>query len=148
MRIWSVHPKYLDAKGIVALWRETLLARKVLQGETKGYKNHPQLNRFRKAGDPLSAINLYLSYVFSDAAGRGYNFNREKINRGFKETAMTVTRGQLNFEFRHLLHKLKSRDQGKFREIADIGTPDAHPLFIVIDGEIEAWEKIGDKNIR
>lgn len=46
MRIWSVHPSLLDAKGLVACWRETLLAQKVLQGLTKGYKNHPQLDRF------------------------------------------------------------------------------------------------------
>lgn len=32
MRLWSLHPSYLDAVGLVALWREGLLARKVLQG--------------------------------------------------------------------------------------------------------------------
>lgn len=37
MRIWSLHPSYLDAKGLVALWRETLLAQKVLLGATVGY---------------------------------------------------------------------------------------------------------------
>jgi len=44
MRIWSLHPKYLDSKGMVALWREALLAKQVLLNKTKGYKNHPQLN--------------------------------------------------------------------------------------------------------
>jgi hypothetical protein len=29
-RIWSLHPKYLDARGLVALWREGLLAQAVL----------------------------------------------------------------------------------------------------------------------
>ncbi|WP_368086417.1 pyrimidine dimer DNA glycosylase/endonuclease V [Nitrosomonas sp. Nm34] len=26
MRLWSIHPKYLDAKGLLALWREGLQA--------------------------------------------------------------------------------------------------------------------------
>jgi len=38
MRLWTIHPKYLDAKGLVALWRETLLAKHVLEGKTPGYK--------------------------------------------------------------------------------------------------------------
>ena len=36
MRLWSVHPQHLDVRGLVALWREGLLARKVLLGETNG----------------------------------------------------------------------------------------------------------------
>ena len=44
MRLWSLHPKYLDKLGLLGLWRESLLAQKVLLGKTKGYKNHPQLN--------------------------------------------------------------------------------------------------------
>ena len=51
MRLWSVHPKYLDSKGLVALWREALLAKQVLEGGTKGYRNHPQLDRFKKSGE-------------------------------------------------------------------------------------------------
>ena len=43
MRLWSIHPRYLDSMGLVALWREALLAQAVLRGETKGYKFHPQL---------------------------------------------------------------------------------------------------------
>jgi Pyrimidine dimer DNA glycosylase len=51
MRIWSLHPQYLDRQGLTAAWREGLLAQKVLTGTTKGYRNHPQLRRFRAAGD-------------------------------------------------------------------------------------------------
>jgi hypothetical protein len=36
MRLWTLHPKYLDARGLVALWREALLAQKVLRGATRG----------------------------------------------------------------------------------------------------------------
>jgi hypothetical protein len=33
MRLWSLHPEYLDANGLVALWREALLAQAFLQGK-------------------------------------------------------------------------------------------------------------------
>ena len=60
MRLWSIHPKYLDRQGLIALWREALLAQAVLSGKTRGYRNHPQLERFRNHPAPLSAISLYL----------------------------------------------------------------------------------------
>ena len=72
MRLWTVHPSYLDARGLVALWREALLAQKVLLGKTKGYKAHPQLARFREAGDPVAVIASYLAAVHQEAAARGY----------------------------------------------------------------------------
>lgn len=56
MRIWSLHPKYLDTKGLVALWRETLLAQHVLSGKTKRYKNHPQLARFKNVNTRLTLL--------------------------------------------------------------------------------------------
>ena len=56
MRLWSIHPRSLDARGLVALWREGLLARKVLRGRTRGYRHHPQLQRFRDLRDPVAAI--------------------------------------------------------------------------------------------
>ena len=59
MRLWSLHPKYLDARGLVALWREALLAQAVLRGETRGYRHHPQLARF----DDVGAIAQYLSLI-------------------------------------------------------------------------------------
>jgi len=86
MRIWSLHPKYLDAKGLVALWRETILAQKVLEGKTKGYKNHPQLNRFKNTDNPVGAIAVYLKYVAEEADKRGYNFDSNKIsNRNYSK---------------------------------------------------------------
>jgi hypothetical protein len=92
MRIWSLHPQYLDTKGLVALWRETLLAKNVLAGNTKGYKNHPQLKRFKNTDNPLHAINQYLSIIYQEASSRGYTFTREKIDWDFKPTTLTVTR--------------------------------------------------------
>jgi hypothetical protein len=142
MRIWSLHPKYLDTKGLVALWRETLLAKKVLENKTKGYKNHPQLDRFKNAKNPLDAINQYLSEVHKDACRRKYNFNREKINWDFKKSKLKVTKGQLEYEKNHLLNKLKSRDVEKFKEIRKLRSFETHSLFEIAEGEIEEWEII------
>src|SRR6187549_2912202 len=98
MRIWSLHPKYLDTKGLVALWRETLLAKHVLEGKTKGYKNHPQLNRFKTTKAPLDSINQYLSEVYTEASRREFNFDKNKINWNFKKIKLSVTKGQLSYE--------------------------------------------------
>src|SRR6185369_73658 len=118
MRIWSIHPKYLDSKGLVALWRETLLAKNVLEGKTKGYKNHPQLIRFKAAKNPLSCVNYYLSIVYKEAKSRGYNFNKSKFRRG--SGTIAVTRGQMQFEYEHLMKKLKHRDPGRYEEFKQV----------------------------
>ncbi len=141
MRIWSLHPQYLDSKGLVALWREALLARNVLAGNTKGYKNHPQLNRFRAAPLPLQAINAYLIEVYNEAVKRDYHFNQQKIDWDVGDCKqITVTQGQLVYEFSHLLVKLKKRDPSLFVKIKDIKLIKQHPLFSLIDGEIADWE--------
>jgi len=142
MRIWSLHPKYLDSKGLVALWRETLLAKHVLEGKTKGYKNHPQLNRFKKAKYPLDLINQYLSEVYYEAISRNYNFDKRKINWTFRKGNLLVTTGQVIYEVEHLLIKLKVRDQIKYKELKSKSTFDIHPIFKLVDGEIEEWEII------
>lgn len=140
MRIWSIHPKYLDAKGLVALWREALLAKHVLEGKTRGYKNHPQLKRFKATPNPVEAINQYLSVVYGEAVSRGYNFNRNKINWNFKPVKLSVTKDQLSFERSHLLNKLKIRDINKYNELVNKLKFISHPLFSIVKGEIEEWE--------
>lgn len=142
MRIWSIHPKYLDTKGLVALWRETLLAKHVLENKTKGYKNHPQLNRFKNCEQPLHAINYYLSIVQEEAGKRGYQFNRNKIEWSFDQCTIAVTNGQVEYEIEHLKNKLQQRDTAKLKEIISIKRIEAHPLFKVIKGRIEDWEII------
>ena len=145
MRIWSLHPKYLDKKGLVAVWRETLLAKSVLEGLTKGYKNHPQLLRFKTAKIPLDAINQYLSEIYKEAVFRNYKFNREKINWDFKDCKLSVTSGQIQFESEHLLNKLMTRDLNKYNELSGVKLFVPHQLFDVVEGEIEFWEKLSDK---
>lgn len=142
MRIWSLHPKYLDAKGLVALWRETLLAKHVLEGKTKGYRNHPQLERFKRASKPKDAINQYLAAVFDEACIRGYKFDRKKINWDFEIVSMVVTSGQMKYETVHLLNKLKKRDRARFQALNKMSRFKPHPMFKTIRGAIESWEII------
>lgn len=140
MRIWSIHPQYLDAKGLVALWRETLLAQHVLEGKTKGYKNHPQLNRFKELHNPAAAINQYLAAVLVESKSRGYKFDESKINWNFSAVQMNVTQGQMAYEREHLLMKLESRDPSKFAAHSGLQEYQPHPMFSVVDGGIEDWE--------
>lgn len=140
MRIWSIHPSYLDAKGLVALWRETLLAKHVLLGKTKGYKNHPQLNRFKTCKDPVSAIDQYLLSVFDEASARGYSFNKKKIDPIKKRTTIPVKAGQIKFERQHLEKKLKVRDAKKLSEMKKTRTIKLHPIFKKVNGGVEEWE--------
>jgi hypothetical protein len=138
MRLWSLHPSLLDPKGLVALWREGLLARKVLQGKTTGYRSHPQLHRFRQSGEPVAAISAYLWAVHDEATRRGYAFDASKIAGGRRAMSLPVTRGQLAFEIQHLKEKLRRRDPERF---GGIGRVTPHPLFVVVAAEIEPWER-------
>ena len=141
MRLWSLHPKYLDTKGLLALWRETLLAKKVLEGETKGYKNHPQLIRFKEHNSPLAAINQYLSQVHQESLVRGFKFNKDKFqNPKNKVQSIKVNSGQIEFEKTHLLKKLKLRDQKMHKNLQEQKKLEVHPIFSVVDGNIHHWE--------
>ena len=142
MRLWSLHPKYLDAKGLVALWREALLAQKVLMGETKGYRNHPQLLRFRQLDDPVAGVAAYLTEVYAEASRRGYAFDVSKIAQRIYPGHINVTSGQLAYEWTHLLVKLQTREPAKWRVLIQITTAEPHPLFAIVEGGIELWEKI------
>ena len=142
MRIWTLHPKYLDKIGLVALWREALLAKHVLEGRSKGYNNHPQLDRFKNTNNPVDSINQYLTIVYQNSVERGYHFNKDKITWKFKKTKITVTTGQLKYEVSHLLKKLKNRDIQTYIKLKENKKFDVHPMFQVIDGSVENWEKI------
>lgn len=142
MRLWSLHPKYLDAKGLVALWREALLAKNVLEGNTKGYKHHPQLDRFRKTSQPIKAINFYLKAVWEEAKERNYRFDPGKFVADAVIDPIQVTSGQLNFEKDHLFKKLLIRDEKRYQTLINLRNFEIHPLFQLIEGDIEPWEKI------
>jgi hypothetical protein len=142
MRIWTLHPKYLDSKGLVALWRETLLAQKVLQGGTKGYRNHPQLVRFRATRNPVGAVASYLREVVTEAERRGYNFDASKIANRRYQGSIVVTTGQVAYELKHLLGKLKQRAPELCKQLEASHDPELHPLFARIEGGVEPWEVV------
>ncbi len=141
MRIWTLHPKYLDPQGLVALWREALLARAVLRGETTGYRHHPQLLRFQSQSASRSAINAYLSSVLVEAESRGYSFNRQKVGPIRASAHIESTTGQLRYEWLHLMSKLSARSPSVHRRWRSVTTPEPHPLFTIKRGAVESWER-------
>jgi len=141
MRLWSIHPQYLDPKGLVALWRECLLAQKVLLSTTKGHRNHPQLHRFKNTINPRGAIAAYLRGVIDEADKRGYTFNRSKIAHTTIESKLLVTSGQIEYEVKHLLEKLKERDTVFYSRLKTADTIRVHSLFKKVEGTVEDWEK-------
>ena len=148
MRLWSLHPHYLDAAGLVACWRESLLAQKVLQGATTGYRNHPQLERFR---EHPSCISQYLLALADEADARSYRFDRARVIETpapAPAPRLTVTRGQLQYERRHLLAKLERRAPDLVAPLLDADEIRPHPLFVVVDGDVETWERVGDDDGR
>ncbi len=165
MRIWSLHPSHLDRMGLIACWREALLAQAVLAGKTRGYKNHPQLERFRATADPLGSIGTYLAAVAAEAHARGYNFDASRILRPLPAEEpdpagqavdgaadrhnspadapvqrISLTTGQLDYEWQHLLRKLRERSPEDATRTESL-SPTAHPLFYVVPGTIEEWER-------
>lgn len=146
MRLWSLHPELLDTKGLVACWRETLLAQKVLAGQTAGYRNHPQLVRLQSTAEPLATVGAYLQGILDESLRRGYHFDASKILRpdlAIHHGQLAVTSEQLNFEYRHLTRKLEVRSPQDALMLAERYSAEipAHPLFHVIAGPVEAWEK-------
>ena len=130
MRLWTVHPKYVDVKGLLALWRESLLAQKVLMGETKGWRNHPQLDRFKKHSDPLAAIGFYLQHVYEEGKRRGYNFKKEKIYRKSPNVAVIkVSKEWVSQEFKQLKQKLKKRDPERCKQLLKVKEIELNPIF-------------------
>ncbi len=143
MRLWSLHPSYLDSIGLIALWREGLLARKVLLGQTKGYTQHPQLIRFRETENPIQTIDTYLKAVHDESVRRGYNFDLSKISpcESQPPPRLPLPDKQLEYEFHHLLNKLKKRSLRQYSLLQQTTAIRSHPLFQVMPGDICSWEK-------
>lgn len=141
MRLWSLHPQYLDPQGLVALWREALLAKAVLRGETRGYRHHPQLERFRAHQSPRLAINAYLAAVHAEAVLRGYAFDVTKLGAVRSVQSIPVASGQLEFEWQHLQHKLAKRSPALLAQLGDVEIPLCHPLFQRESGPVAPWER-------
>jgi hypothetical protein len=143
MRVWSVAPVHLDRQGLTACWRETLLAQAVLAGRTRGYRSHPQLQRFQATDDPVGAICWYLHGIADEADARGYTYDRGRIDRPERSVApIEVTRGQLDYEWSWLRRKLAARSPDILARWADVAVPETHRSFVVVDGPIASWERI------
>lgn len=142
MRLWSLHPKYMDSAGINACWREGLLAKNVLLGNTKGYVNHPQLIRFREVSDPLLYIDAFLTEIYKEATKRKFSYSKDKIRFIEDVPKMQVTTGQLEYEYEHLKRKLEKRAPQYLIYIPVLNEIEPHPLFEVVEGEIAKWEII------
>jgi hypothetical protein len=142
VRLWSIHPKYLDRAGLTAVWRESLLAQKVLNGRTRGYRNHPQLRRFYSHSQPREAIGRYLREVWKESKLRGYNFDQTLIMVEGPVKKIPLNSGQLRYEFDLLRAKLKKRSWVEYGRLPSADRIEPHPLFRIVEGEVEAWEKV------
>jgi hypothetical protein len=145
MRLWTLHPKYLDPQGLVALWREGLLAQAVLNGLTRGYTRHPQLIRFHQSPDSEAAIARYLMFVCEEAGRRGYRFDSSKIPETGLAGQITVPEGQIDYEWAHLLAKLRVRSPQWADVIHVQSAPEIHPLFKRVPGGVADWEVMPSK---
>jgi hypothetical protein len=142
MRLWTVHPQYLDRQGLLAVWREALLAQAVLRGRTRGYRRHPQLERFRSRRAPVGCVADYLRAILTEAVRRGYHFDGRKISAARGRVRILATAGQLRYEWAHLNRKLKVRDRARWAKFRKIHNPEPHPLFDIVPGAVESFEKL------
>ncbi|MDT7896190.1 MAG: pyrimidine dimer DNA glycosylase/endonuclease V [Desulfurococcales archaeon] len=144
MRLWSIDPEYIDPIGLVALWRESILALKVIKGHTKGYRNHPQLYRFRVSRDPIRAINTYIYYIWLEGIRRGYRFGNDKFDAALVDPSIriSISDSQVRYEVLHLLKKVYIRSRRWLDRIASNSCFKPHPIFRVVPGDIEPWEKL------
>jgi hypothetical protein len=130
----------MDTRGLVALWREALLAQAVLAGQTRGYTHHPQLRRFRDTPSPMESIACYLQGVHLEATRRGYRFDATKIAHIAPVDRIVAPRGQLEYEWAHLKEKLRLRSPSWLIRIQSVSRPVPHPLFRIVPGGIADWE--------
>lgn len=155
MRLWSLHPRYLDRPGLTAAWREALLAQAVLAGRTRGYTAHPQLERFRATDDPLAAIGAFLTGLREEATARGYRFDPTRVDRPLPGSmpwadwagSLPVPAGQVEHEWRHLSAKLARRSPETAAVWAGVTAPDVHTLFRVVPGPVADWERTGQPGV-
>ena len=148
MRLWTLHPRYIDRAGLLAVWREGLLAKRVLEQWTvdpytpKGYRNHPQLDRFKATDSPIEAIQLYLAEILAESGRRNYRFDENKIEVAGEVTiAIPVTEGQVEYERNHLLAKLRKRDSVRAETFEQVTMIDLNPVFVRVPGGVETWER-------
>ncbi|MDW5563812.1 MAG: pyrimidine dimer DNA glycosylase/endonuclease V [Methanomassiliicoccus sp.] len=141
MRLWSIHPRYLDPPGLGGLWREALLAQGVVAGRTLAYRNHPQTRRLLEQPDPWGAIHDYLIGVWDEAHRRGYAYQRSRILPHAGDHPMEVPRGQFEYEAALLRLKLEARSPRYLAGLPRPGDALPHPSIRMVEGGIAWWER-------
>lgn len=146
MRLWSLDPLLLDRQGLIACWRESLLAQAVLRGRTRGYTQHPQLERFRAHPHPVTAVAAYLEGLYLESRSRGYRFDGGRILGGpaghlSQAGHIAVTDGQLQLEWAHLQSKLAVRSPHLHTVEPPSEPVPTHPLFVATPGPPATWER-------
>ena len=82
---------------------------------------------------------MYKRQVQTEAATREYRFDASKILSERSAEPIPVTRGQLDYEWQHLLAKLRLRDPSMLQQFVDLSQPEAHPLFKCVPGLVAEW---------
>lgn len=152
-RLWSLHPGYLDQKGLGACWKEAKGAQTSLMNPDAGGQQHSALIRFRAHHDPVGAIGAYMRSLWVEAAlRRNYRYNYKLIAQPnppseVYETnfAMPVTKGQVQYEAEFLREKINKRDGLPRLYLPSPNTLEAirlHPLFYMVEGDVEDWERV------
>ena len=71
-----------------------------------------------------------------------FNFNSTKFRKPIVPFFLTVSEGQIIFEFEHLLFKLRGREINLYKTLKETTTIIPHPMFKTIKGNIEKWERV------
>lgn len=84
--------------------------------------------------------------IYEEARKRSYCYNKSKIVKAAEKVEpIKITKGQILYEFHILKERVKGRDPKKYKEVLELERkgrrPKSHPLFVVIEGEVEPWEK-------
>jgi|SRR5688572_647899 len=113
-----------------------------MNGKTKGYNHHPQLDRFKLHATPTLAVNVYLLGIHREAEKRGFVFDSGKIGRVEDEVdQIPVSTGQVEYEWDHLMAKLAARSPAAYEKLYSLRSPECHPMFYLCSGGIEDWER-------
>jgi hypothetical protein len=156
MRLWSIHPKYYDDSALARCIGEGLGGLRALCGLQKMHRNHPQLERFKKAAFCKHVLAEYIYCCHSESLVRekAYNFDfdvmYDYLEGAVEGVNLPVTTGQIQYECKLLLAKMRSRSKGgKNRQYIELLRNDInrnqvelHPLFYAVPGPVESWEKV------
>ncbi len=91
----------------------------------------------------MAAVDTFLRGIYEESCIRGYTFSAGKFGEGHAYGTMTVTTGQLELEWAHLLAKLVHRDPERRSKALGL-RPRPHPLFRVVPGPVEPWERTSE----